>query len=153
MQVFFTYAHDNLKEVQQLVEVLSSGGHLAWFDHQLLPGQDWKEELAKSISACEVYAYALTKASVISEWCQWEFGTPVNYQKPAIPVLLEADVLIPDALQSVQFADLTQGYTPFAVAKLMGPLLPFKRSRYIIHPLFLQIQKMSPQGLGKMFTI
>lgn len=123
MRLFITYAHENLTEVQQLVEILSAGGHSVWFDYQLLPGQDWKRELGEAIADCETYVYALTKASVMSDWCQWEFATAVRLHKPVVPVLLEADVAIPDSLQKLQYADLSRGAAPVAVAKLMGALM------------------------------
>ena len=122
MRLFITYDHENVASIRQLVEILSAGGHAAWFDQQLLPGQDWKQELEQSIAACEAYVYALTRTSVISEWCQWEFATAVRLRKGIIPVLLEKEVAPPPALQRFQYADLTDGTTPIAVAKLMAAL-------------------------------
>ena len=122
MRLFITYDHENLASIQQLVEILTAGGHAAWFDQQLLPGQDWKQELERSIATCEAYVYALTQTSVGSEWCQWEFATAVRLRKGIIPVLLEKRVVPPAALQRFQYADLTDGATPIAVAKLMAAL-------------------------------
>lgn len=122
MRLFITYDHENLAGIRQLVEILTAGGHAAWFDQQLLPGQDWKQELETSIAACEAYVYALTQTSVSSEWCQWEFATAVRLRKGIIPVLLEKEVEAPGALQRFQYADLSDGATPIAVAKLMAAL-------------------------------
>jgi hypothetical protein len=127
MQLFITYDHDNVASIRQLVEVLTAGGHKAWFDQQLLPGQDWKQELEQSIAACGAYVYALTRTSVSSEWCQWEFATAVRLRKGIIPVLLEKEVALPAALQRFQYADLTDGTTPIAVAKLMAGLVAMQQ--------------------------
>lgn len=127
MQLFITYAHESLIEVQELVEVLTVGGHAAWFDNQLLPGQDWKQELREAIQRCDAYLYALSKDAVDSEWCQWEFATAVRLQKAVIPVLLEPDVPVPRSLQDLQFADFTQGIAPKEIAKLMGALASMQR--------------------------
>lgn len=127
MRLFITYDHDNADSIRQLVEILTAGGHEPWFDQQLLPGQDWKQELERSITACEAYVYALTRTSVASEWCQWEFATAVRLRKGIVPVLMEKEVAAPAALQRFQYADLTEGTTPIAVAKLMGGLVAMQQ--------------------------
>jgi hypothetical protein len=127
MRLFITYDHDNVANIRQLVDILSAGGHSAWFDQQLLPGQDWKQELERSIATCEAYVYALTRTSVGSEWCQWEFATAVRLRKAIIPVLLEKEVVLPVALERLQYADLTDGATPIAVAKLMGAFVAMQQ--------------------------
>jgi len=127
MRLFITYDHENVASIRQLVEILTAGGHEAWFDQQLLPGQDWKQELERSIAACQAYVYALTRTSVGSEWCQWEFATAVRLRKGVIPVLLEKEVAAPAALQPFQYADLSDGTTPIAVAKLMAGLVAMQQ--------------------------
>jgi hypothetical protein len=127
VRLFITYDHENAASIRQLVEILTAGGHAAWFDQELLPGQDWKQELERSIAACEAYVYALTRISVSSEWCQWEFATAVRLRKGIIPVLLEKDVAPPAALQRFQYADLSGGATPIAVAKLMAGLVAMQQ--------------------------
>jgi hypothetical protein len=126
MRLFITYDHENTAGIRQLVEILGAGGHEPWFDQLLLPGQDWKQELERSIAACEAYVYALTQTSVGSEWCQWEYATAVRLRKGIIPVLLEK-VALPAALQRFQYADLTEGTTPIAVAKLMAALVAMQQ--------------------------
>jgi hypothetical protein len=120
MRLFITYAHESLAKVRELVEILTAGGHDVWFDHQLLPGQDWKRELGDAIARCEAFVYALTSDAVQSEWCDWEFATAARLHKPVIPVLMEPGVAIPTPLQSLQYADFTNGATPVSVAKLLG---------------------------------
>jgi len=70
MELFITYAHENLVKVRELAELLTAGGHTVWFDNQLLPGQDWKLELGNAIARSDAFVYALTKDSVASEWCE-----------------------------------------------------------------------------------
>jgi hypothetical protein len=127
MRLFITYDHENVAGIRQLIEILAAGGHEPWFDQQLLPGQDWKQELERSIAACQAYVYALTQSSVGSEWCQWEFATAVRLRKGIIPVLLEKEVAAPAALQRFQYADLSEGTTPIAVAKLMAALVAMQQ--------------------------
>ncbi len=127
MRLFVTYAHENLTKVRELVELLTAGGHTVWFDNQLLPGQDWKLELGDAIARCDAFVYALTKDAVISEWCEWEFATAVRLKKAVVPVLFEADVVVPLSLQSLQYADFRQGATALATAKLIGALASMQK--------------------------
>ncbi len=127
MQLFVTYARESVAEVQKLAEILGAGGHSVWFDDQLMPGEDWKQELGEAIERCDAYLYALSSAALESDWCQWEFATAVRLHKPVIPMLLEPEVSLPQALERLQYADFTQGVTPLSVAKLMGALGSMQR--------------------------
>ena len=122
MRLFMTYARENVDDVRELVDILSASGHEVWFDNQLLPGQDWKTELTHQISQCEAFVYALTHESVTSEWCEWELATAVSLRKAVLPVLLAAEVEVPQALNSLQFADFRHGATPIEAAKLITAL-------------------------------
>ena len=122
MQLFVSYAHEDTKAVRELVDVLTAGGHVVWFDDYILPGQDWKVELDQKISASEAFVYVLTGLSLGSEWCQWEFAAAARFQKAIIPVLMEPALAIPASLNTLQYADFTNGVTAIATAKLMGAL-------------------------------
>ena len=123
MKLFITYAHESLSEVRPLVDILTAGGHIVWFDHELMPGQDWKRELGAAIESCEAYVYALTKAATVSEWCGWEFATAARLRKAVVPVLLEAGVEVPEPLKAIQYADLSRGATALSAARLMGAFM------------------------------
>ncbi len=127
MQIFISYAHENTAVVRGLVQILDAGGHSVWFDDQILPGQDWKRQLGRKIAASEAFLYALTRLSVDSEWCQWEFAEAARLQKFIIPVLMELTVKVPASLKTLQYADFTEGPTAIAAAKLMGALSSFQR--------------------------
>ncbi len=121
MRLFISYAREDAALIKDIVAVLSAGGHEPWFDHRLLPGQDWQEQLLTHIRDCEAFLYALTPRSVESEWCMWEFGEAVKLGKSVIPLLLKRTPL-PEVLDHRQVADLTGGLTAEATAKLMGGL-------------------------------
>jgi len=122
MQLFISYAHESIDTVRQTVDVLTAGGHAAWFDDQLLPGQDWKRALGEAIARSDIFVYAITTEAVNSEWCDWELATAVHLEKAIIPVLLEPGVSVPVSLKRLQYADFSQGITPVGVAKLMRAL-------------------------------
>jgi hypothetical protein len=122
MELFITYAHEDIEKVRKVAELLTTGGHTVWFDNQLLPGQDWKEQLNNAIARCDAYVYALTKGAVTSEWCEWEFATAVRLGKAVLPILLEAGVAIPQQLQKLQYADFQHEATALATAKVFAAL-------------------------------
>jgi molecular chaperone DnaK len=122
MKIFVSYARVDKAHVQELVAILRAGGHEPWFDVHLLPGQDWKAILKREIARCDAFVYALTPASLASEWCQWEFAMAVNLGKPVIPVLLNRETKLPESIAKYHYADFSEGASPVVVAQLMGGL-------------------------------
>src|SRR5690348_14621476 len=123
MQLFISYAHDDINLVRPIVEILITGGNTVWFDQQLLPGQDWKAELARNIAASHIFLVAVSRSTLDSEWCQWELSTGVGLHKPVVPILIRSGVMLPDSLAGLQYADFTNGVNATSTAKLMGTLL------------------------------
>lgn len=121
MRLFISYAHEDVKPVQQLVDILRAGGYEAWFDTLLLPGQDWQAELLAGIQACDAFVYVLSPAALESEWCQWEFAEAVKLGKPVLPVRLRKGP-IPPAISRYQYVDFSDGIDLLDVARLIGGL-------------------------------
>jgi hypothetical protein len=122
MRLFVSYAHENSALVQPVVDVLRAASHFVWFDEQILPGQNWKHELSEKIHGSDVFLYALTPQSVASEWCQWEFAVAAGLQKSIVPCLLQPVAEMPPALKPLQYANLTEGITALAAARLLGAI-------------------------------
>lgn len=120
LRIFVSYARDDLFHIRQLVEILRDGGHDPWFDHRILPGQDWKVELSSAIRLCEVFLYAITPRSVKSEWCQWEFQEAMKYGKGIVPVVFESATSLPPPLDRYQHANFTQGVDLNSALKLVA---------------------------------
>src|SRR5690606_32837723 len=108
--------------VTQIAILLTDGGHNVWFDHQLLPGQVWKQILLQQISRCDTFVYALSPESVASEWCQWEFAKAIELGKPILPILLQKNTQLPETIRQYHYADFSDTVNPTAVARLMGGL-------------------------------
>lgn len=52
--VFLSYCHDNKAEVRQLRDDLMKAGEAVWWDQDILPGADWKQQIRKAMQ--ESYA-------------------------------------------------------------------------------------------------
>lgn len=124
MRLFVSYARKDIERVRELVDILREGGHEPWFDHELVVGLDWREQLEERITQCEAFVYPLTPHSIGSEWCQWEFARASELGKSIIPILLDkaAEPVIPEAIKRRQYADFTDGVTPKGVARLLRGL-------------------------------
>lgn len=122
MKLFISYARVDTAIIQDLAAKLRLGGHEPWFDHALHAGDDWQAELLAQIKACDVLVYALTDASVQSEWCVWEYAQAVELGKRVLPVLLQKGMVIPEFIDHLHYADFSAGVTADAVAYLLGSL-------------------------------
>jgi hypothetical protein len=121
-KIFISYARVDIYLIKQLVGILYAGGHEPWFDHRLIPGQDWKAQLIGGIELSDAFVYALTPESVASQWCQWEFARAIEQGKPIIPVMFQSNTQLPELLTRYQYVDFTEGPTPEATARLMSGL-------------------------------
>lgn len=127
MQLFISYAREDLTRATLVVDLLRGAGHDPWFDQALLPGQTWQTELTAAIRNTDAFVYLLSAASVESEWCQWELSTAIELARPIIPVLLEPKVELPDPLRRYHCADFSGSYETqealaLATARLIGGL-------------------------------
>lgn len=122
-RLFISYARVDLPIVRELVRLLHDGNYDPWYDHDLVPGVPWNDQLTRAIADCDLFVYVLTPESVASEYCLWEFKKAVELGKPVIPVLAQARTALPDALSKLQYVDFTDGATASSTAKLLGGLL------------------------------
>jgi internalin A len=47
--VFLSYCHDNTDEAEQLHDDLIAAGEAVWWDQDILPGQDWEQEIDQAM--------------------------------------------------------------------------------------------------------
>lgn len=123
MQLFISYAHVDNYRVRELVDILRQGGHEPWLDSALLAGQEWQAKLFEAIEKADAFIYVLTPESVEAKWCLIEFEHAAKLGKPIIPVLMQANTVIPPSIKKrYQYVNFSNGPTSEAVAKLMGGL-------------------------------
>jgi hypothetical protein len=122
MRLFLSYAHEDKQTVRQLSDLLQDGGHNPWFDHWLLIGKQWKQELEKELRECDAFVYAISQHSLASEWCRWELEQAIKLRKPVIPIVLEKGLALPPSLLDYQYIDLSEEPSPQTIARLMRGL-------------------------------
>lgn len=124
MKLFISYSHNDQRDVEELVRYLQRGGHEAWFDHHLRPGQRWETVLKEQVTSCGAFVYVVSRDSLKSEWCKREYRIAKRVKLDIIPVLIDknAESEMPSDLKKYQYADCSKGYNTENVADLLGGL-------------------------------
>lgn len=126
LQVFLCHASADKKEVRRLHQRLVKDGMAPWLDEKdLLPGQNWPHEIAKTVRSSDVVLVCLSRSSITKEgYVQKEikFALDAADEKPQgtiflIPVKLE-ECDVPERLGDVHWTNLFQrgGYNRLKVA-------------------------------------
>jgi hypothetical protein len=61
--VFLSYCRDNKTEVAKLRDELIAAGEQVWWDQDILPGQDWKNEIRNAMRAAHSVVLCLSRES------------------------------------------------------------------------------------------
>lgn len=114
LRAFLCYASGDKAIVRELYRRLKAAGFEPWLDEEeLLPGQEWQEEIPAAVRTCDVVIVCLSRKSVSKEgYLQREIRDVlyVAEEKPegmifVIPVRLE-EVDVPKHLSKWQWANL-----------------------------------------------
>ena len=65
--VFLSYCRDNAKEARTLHDALEARGLDVWWDHELIPGQDWELEIQKAMSTSSAVIVCFSKEAAKRE--------------------------------------------------------------------------------------
>ncbi|MEP0896276.1 toll/interleukin-1 receptor domain-containing protein [Leptolyngbya boryana FACHB-1624] len=116
LKVFLCHGSEDKPAVRQLYNQLLSLGIEPWLDEEnLLPGQDWRYEIAQAVKISDVVIVCLSRTSVNKAGFvqkKIKYALDVADEKPEgsiflIPARLE-ECLLPDRLSGIQWVDLFQ---------------------------------------------
>lgn len=114
LRVFLCHASEDKSAVRDLYLRLTSDGISAWLDEQnLLPGQNWEEEISKAIRQSDVFLVCMSARSVVKRgFVQREIRVALRVaeEMPSgtifiVPTRLD-DCSVPDELDHLQRVDL-----------------------------------------------
>ena len=91
MKVFISYAHSDEALVRKIVAILKRAGLEVWDDSEILPGDNWAEQVAKALKESEAMVVLLTPEATRSRWVRREIEYALGekrYSKRLIPVLV-----------------------------------------------------------------
>ena len=83
-----------------------------WLDkRRIQPGQDWDVQIDAALRTCRAVLFVMTVDSVRDESvCKNEWVRALSYKKPVIPLLFDADALLPFRLNSRQYLEFTGSF-------------------------------------------
>ena len=119
MNIFISYAREDLEVAHRLWEGLKNEGFHAWMDiKELLPGQNWKAMVSKAIEECTYFLALLSKDSVSKKgYVQKELKKAMDIldEYPdsevfLIPVRLDECQPTDERIKDLHWADLFPSY-------------------------------------------
>jgi hypothetical protein len=88
--VFFSYSRADTARVQPLLDELRRLGYSVFFDVQsIVPGEQWKTRLERSISASRTLVLCWSENTRSSEYIAFEYSRAEALHKPILPWLLD----------------------------------------------------------------
>ena len=101
-KLFVSYARDNKRDVDQLVEHLAMLTYDTWIDKELRGGQVWWEEVLQRIADSDAFIAVISHAALNSSACNREFDWAEALGKPVVPVAIELQLHFQPASQSAK---------------------------------------------------
>ena len=112
---FICYSRaDGAEFARRLADDLEGGTPAfdVWIDREKIrPAQLWDNEVVEAIRRCRAMLFVMTPGGVRPDsFCLKELHKAVSYQKPVVPLRLDADVEAPLLLAAVQYVHFDRGY-------------------------------------------
>lgn len=107
MRVFISYARFNEPIVVELDKLIRQLGHKVWFDHQLIGGPNWWDQILDEIRQCDIFVFLLSLHSLESQACRLELGWASALNRHILPIQV-GDVnfgTLPESLAVKQVVD------------------------------------------------
>src|SRR5215213_6593588 len=111
--IFISYSRRDRLAVDRLVNDLTWRSYRLWIDvaeRGIEPGEDWRQELIKQMSAAEAVIACISPDFLSSPYCREEIDQARRENKPIYPVIVRAlnvgQSLGDIGLDHLQFVDL-----------------------------------------------
>lgn len=86
---FISYARENIKIAERIVQALVENDLNTWVDWKNIPkAEDWKEEIFKGIEEADSFLFLISDYSVTSQICNEEIDHALKNGKRIIPILI-----------------------------------------------------------------
>ena len=93
-KAFITYSHKDKKEREELrtrLAVMENKDEIElWDDNEILPGDEWYQDIATNLANSDILLYLVSAASLASKNCNKELAEALKTDTRVIPVVLEA---------------------------------------------------------------
>jgi|GEM_PF-7109839 len=102
--IFISYSRKDLEFVKKLSKSLRKKGVNAWYDRELLSGEEWDDALEKQIIANDHLIIVLSESSVASDNVKNEMRYALDLGKDIHPVLIE-ECSVPLSMRRMHYID------------------------------------------------
>ena len=86
--VFVSYSRKDIREVQDILQILRNNKFRFWYDMELKSGTEWAEELGEKINQCDQFLVLLSDNSVNSKYVRKEIGMAIDLNKNILVIYL-----------------------------------------------------------------
>jgi hypothetical protein len=108
-KLFVSYARENKRDVDQLVDLLQLAGYEAWVDRKLRGGQSWWQEVLRAIAESDAFIAMVSRDALNSTACRRELDWAEALGVPVLPVAIEPlSMALPSRLSSRQIVDYSE---------------------------------------------
>ena len=87
--VFFSYCHEDQKEVFEIAEKMYDMRYRVWYDKALEAGKPFDDDIADHIKACDVFIIFLSKHYLDSPYCDMELKFAVENRRKCFAIYLD----------------------------------------------------------------
>jgi hypothetical protein len=112
VRVFISHAHADQAFAEEIGRALEAAGHEVWSPDELLPGDNWAEELGGALRRAEVLVALVSPDALASKFVakEWEYALgQKQFEDRLIPVAIRRTAEIPWILKRLQ---LTHASSP-----------------------------------------
>ena len=111
--VFISYAHNDKFLLEKVISWFqdSEKSHFTlWYDNQIEGGNNWRDEIAEALDSAFVVIVLVTKTSVKSLYCTYEWAYAMGQGIHILPLIFDDLNIseVPAPLTSRQFIDCTK---------------------------------------------
>jgi hypothetical protein len=121
--IFLSYSRNDTERVQPLLNELKRLGYRVFFDMQsIVPGEQWKKRLERSVRASRTMVLCWSKAAQESDYIRYEFSSALVRHKRVFPWLLDGTPL-PAMLEIQGIKEQDAGKVASALRPRLGATL------------------------------
>lgn len=117
MRIVIIYARVDKPYCVKIAEILDF--HEVWFDQRLYASPTWWKDIQHRLEWCEGAIFVVSSNALDSEYCQRELEIVQSLGKPIFLVMIEPNMVVPEAISQFQRVDLYKGLTADAVHDLL----------------------------------
>lgn len=108
LQIFICYSRQYQDIVKILAKDIETLEHNVWFDHELIGGQSWWDQILERIRKCDIFIFAIAPEALDSSACKLELKYASDLCKTILPIIVVDGVsinLLPPNLSAIQHVD------------------------------------------------